>query len=108
MRTYGKLLAKMLTICLAIGLAGNMALPQTTSAQKPTVSQGMQPGLVDINTATVQQLSALPGIGTAYASKIIAGRPYRAKTDLTRRNIIPASTYAKIRDKIIASQPKTK
>jgi competence protein ComEA len=60
--------------------------------------------LVDINSATEAQLKELPGIGDAYAAKIVQNRPYRVKTDLERKNVVPHATYEKVKDRIIARQ----
>jgi DNA uptake protein ComE-like DNA-binding protein len=61
---------------------------------------------LDINTATEDQLKELPGIGDAYAKKIVANRPYKAKDELVEKKVIPKAAYQKIKDRVIAHQSK--
>jgi DNA uptake protein ComE-like DNA-binding protein len=62
--------------------------------------------LIDINSATADQLKAIPGIGDAYSAKIIAGRPYKRKDELVDKKILPQGVYDKVKDAIIAKQKK--
>ena len=70
----------------------------------PLPSQGVPTALVDINHASRLELESLPGVGRAYAERIIEGRPYAEKTQLRSRDIIPEGTYEKIRNYVIARQ----
>lgn len=60
--------------------------------------------VVDINSATLEQLAALPGIGDAYAQKIVDGRPYRIKSELRTKKILPVAAYQKVVKLIVARQ----
>lgn len=60
--------------------------------------------LVDVNSATKDQLDALKGIGPARADAIIKGRPYKGKDDLVQKGVVPKSVYDAIKDKIVARQ----
>ncbi len=104
-------------LAVALSLAGTALHAQTTPPAKTTKSAMVKPAtpkpamaataaaeLVDINHATADQLKAVPGIGDAYAAKIIAGRPYANKSQLQSKKVIPAAVYKKISAKIVAKQ----
>jgi len=95
-----------LTLFSSLSMAQAGSASQSASAASANTKRSFD--LLDINSATKDQLDALPGVGPAFSQKIIAGRPYKTKSELVRRNIIPQATYTKIRNRIVARQaPQT-
>jgi competence protein ComEA len=117
-------------ILTALALALMLALCSMAQAPKKTEKKGAETGqaadtkksetakekaatpkageLVDINSATADELKAIPGIGEAYSAKIIEGRPYRAKNELVQKKILPQAVYDKVKNHIVARQATAK
>ena len=104
--------AALITFLLFPPSRGTFSAAQTASAPAPqqTLAEKIaeSKGLLDINAATADQLKALPGMGDAYVRRVVAGRPYTAKNQLTTRGILPTAEYERIRELIIAHRPKTR
>ena len=112
-RALRPLFAIMLSLCLLSPMLSGQSSGTAKAKSKSSKSAASQTSdstsktdLLDLNSATKDQLDALPGIGAAYSQKIIDNRPYKAKTDLVRKKVIPQATYNKIKDKVIAKQSK--
>jgi competence protein ComEA len=100
-------LLRTMVIMIAFLLIGSLSFAADMKGMATEkVKTAAKAELIDINTATDQQLKSLPGVGDAYVKKIIDGRPYKKKDQLVSKNIVPKGTYDKIKDLIVAKQPK--
>ena len=120
---------KYVNLFLAVLMLASLSFAQSTAATKSKTSKSAKTSTsdsmskdktasadakksstekVDLNSATEADLKALPGIGDAYAAKIVAGRPYANKHQLVSKNIVPESTYKKFSDQVIAKQDTAK
>jgi competence protein ComEA len=92
-------------ISIALGFPDRSGAAQQVPAKAATTAKA-RGDLLDINTATPQQLKALPGLGEEYVRRIVAGRPYSAKNQLVGRGVLPQAAYDKISGEIVAHRPK--
>ena len=97
--------ALLLALCLVVTIPAQPS--KKSDSKKTAVTESKKAGdLVDLNSASIDQLKALPGIGDAYSKKIVENRPYANKTQLVSRKVVPQATYNKIKDLVIAKQSK--
>jgi len=110
-------LAVPLAIAFALGMLGGAAdvsaqaaKPAEKAAEKKdtTKKTEMKHEPVDLNSASADELKTVPGIGDAYAEKIVKNRPYARKDELVKKNVMPQGVYDKVKDHIIAKQDTTK
>lgn len=101
-----RVLTLVMAAALSLVLVGTPAAFAQATKASPAKNETKTPStkaeLVDINTASADELQKLKGIGDAYAKKIVQNRPYKRKDELVQKKVLPKATYDKIKDQIVA------
>jgi competence protein ComEA len=98
-----------LALTIAAPVLAQPAAPTMPSATSPsaTTAPADKTEMVDLNSATVTELKALPGVSDSDAAKIIQGRPYTDKSQLVTKKVVSDATYEKIKDHVVIKHPKS-
>jgi DNA uptake protein ComE-like DNA-binding protein len=95
-----------IALATLLSAAPQAATPAPAPAKKEAAKTMAASKIVDINSATLDELKALPGVGDTYAQKIIDARPYKGRNELVDKKVLPEGVYSKIRTMVKARQPK--
>src|SRR3954469_8864950 len=115
-----KLLWSLVLIAACAGCSNNSSSPDAVRERAAdataairrdagAIAQGVKEGWsrsnpLDINSASREQLLALPDITPSSADAIIAGRPYKNSAELVQRRILGKAEYDKIADRVTAKR----
>ena len=99
-----RLLALLIAVAFALLSSTSPVLAQAKKDAPKSDKAAAKKEPLDINSASEADLKELPGIGDAYAKKIVDGRPYKRKDELVQKKVVPQATYDKIKDMVVAKQ----